>query len=826
VAGVAVNIFGIVGLLTLVGLLPALARRINLPYTVLLAVVGLGLGALILATRNVVGMGPVGDFLQALRGFGIPADAFLAIFLPTLLFETALAIDIRQLMEDVAPILLMAVVAVIVCAFCVGLGLAWCFALPLASALLVGSIVATTDPVAVVGIFRDLGAPKRLSLLVEGESLFNDAAAIALYGLLIELMLGEHPGGAGQAVLVFLRDFLGGAIFGYLAAWGACAIARPLHGLPQAEITLTVALAYLVYIFAEHYLAVSGVVAVVVAALTLSAVGRTRLTPTTWHRLENIWQQLSFWANSLIFLLAAMLVPRLIDNVSWRDAMMLGVLVLATLIARFVVVFGLFPFLSFARLAERIDRAYGVVILWGGLRGAVSLALGLAVAENDALPADLRHMVGVLTTGFVLFTLLVNGISLRPLIRVLGLDRLAPAEQALRDRALSLALGGIKTKLAGIAAADKLAPKPVAEMAEEYDRRIATVEARGDLAGALGADDLVYVGLRILATHEGELALDKLQAGLLPRSVADTFIAAAARLGDAAKNGGSADYERAAAAGLGFPRRFRLTLWLHQRFGIERPLAGALAERFERLLLERMMVVDLGNFVAERLNAILGPETAATLGAVLGRRGAAIEQALAALRLQYPEYAEMLEGRYLGRVSLRLEEDAFLSLLDESVVSQEIFNDLDRRLGGRRRQLEQRPPLDVALDPEALIAKVPLFSDLAADRRSAIARLLDPRLALPGERIVTKGERGDAMYFIASGAVAVALGDSEVRLGSGEFFGELALLARRPRNADVTALGFCRLLSLDAGDFERLLAEDPGMKEAIDTVARQRLGVA
>src|SRR5262249_47415544 len=461
VAVISPYVSGLVGLLTLVGFLPALARRINLPYTVLLAVVGLSLGAIVAATRSIPGPGPVGDFLRALQGFAIPADAFLAIFLPTLLVETALSIDIRQLMDDVAPIMLMAVVAVVVCAFFVGEALAWGFGLPFAAALLLGSIVATTDPIAVVGIFRDLGAPKRLSLLVEGESLFNDAAAIALYGLLIELLLGKHSQGNGQAVLVFLRDFLGGGLFGYVAARGATALARPLRGLPRAEITLTVALAYLVYICGEHYLHVSGVVAVVVAALGLSGSGRTRLTPTTWHQLESIWQQLGFWANSLIFLLAAMLVPRLIHEIDWRDVLMLATLVLATLAARAVVVFGLLPLLSLAQLAERIGRAYAIVILWGGLRGAVSLALGLAVAENDGLPQDLRHAVAVLTTGFVLFTLLVNGISLRPLIRVLGLDKLPPAEQALRDRALTLALTRIKQQLTGVASSDRLAPPPL-----------------------------------------------------------------------------------------------------------------------------------------------------------------------------------------------------------------------------------------------------------------------------------------------------------------------------------------------------------------------------
>ena len=825
--GIVAYVFGIIGLLALIGFLPAFARRINLPYTVLLAVVGLGLGGIIVVARSNAGLGVIGDFLHALDGFSIPAEAFLAIFLPTLLFETALAIDIRRLMEDVAPVLLMAVVAVILCAFFVGAALSWSFALALPAALLLGSIVATTDPIAVVGIFRDLGAPKRLLLLVEGESLFNDAAAIALYGLLIGLLTGRHGEGVGEAVLTFLRDFVGGAIFGYVVAWIALRLARWLHGLPEAEITLTVALAYLAYIVGEHYVHVSGVVAVVVAALTLGGIGRTRFTPTTWHRLEHTWQQLGFWANSLIFLLAAMLVPRLIQTVSWQDVLMLAVLILATLVARSIVVFGLMPLLGMARLAESIGTAYGVVIVWGGLRGAVSLALGLAVAENEALPEDFRHIVAVLTTGFVLFTLLVNGISLRPLVKLLGLDKLPPAEQALRDRALNLALARIKDKVSEVAAADRLAAKPVAEAIEEYDRRI--VEAKSNpemMTEALSKSDLVAVGLRIMANREGELALGKLEAGILPRSIADALIQGAGRLGDAAKVGGLAGYEQAAKAAVGFGAVFRIARWLHQHFRIERLLAAELAERFERLLLERMMIIDLGKFVDHRLEPVLGGETAATMHEVLGRRAVRVEQALAALRLQYPDYAELLESRYLGRVSLRLEEDAFRDMLEESVVSQEIFNDLDRNLGERRRRLEQRPGLDVALSPEALIPKVPLFADLAPQRQAAIAKLLRPRLALPEERIVAKGERGDAMYFITSGAVSVDVPSGAVRLGSGDFFGEIALVAGRPRTADVRALGYCSLLTLFAGDFSRLLAEDSEMKRTIDEVARQRLGVS
>src|SRR5262249_6156110 len=157
----------------------------------------------------------------------------------------------------------------------------------------------------------------------------------------------------------------------------------------------------------------------------------------------------------------------------------------------------------------------------------------------------------------------------------------------------------IKQQLAGVAASDRLAPEPMARMNEAYEKRIAAVEAQRDVDSGLGPEDLVYVGLRILATHEGELAFGKLEDGILPRSVADAFIARAARRGDAAKTGGAAEYERAAARSIAFPRSFRLALRLHQRFGIELPLASALAERFERLLLERMMLAELRQFVEE-----------------------------------------------------------------------------------------------------------------------------------------------------------------------------------------------------------------------------------
>ncbi len=279
---IAITVFGLAGLLALVSFLPPLANRLNLPYTVLLAIVGCVLGTVAAASRDATGMGIAGDFIRSLRNLDISAEAFLYVFLPVLLFEAGLAIDVRRLMDDIAPVLLMAVVAVFVCTAVVGLALSFFAPVGLVACLLLGAIVASTDPAAVIGIFRDLGAPRRLAILVEGESLFNDAAAIALFTVLLGLLSGLREGGLLEIATGFAVSFLGGAAAGYVAGRGACALFGALRGMRLAEITLTVALAYGVYVIADRYLGVSGVVAVVIAALVIGSVGRTRITPSTW----------------------------------------------------------------------------------------------------------------------------------------------------------------------------------------------------------------------------------------------------------------------------------------------------------------------------------------------------------------------------------------------------------------------------------------------------------------------------------------------------------------------------------------------------------------
>ncbi|WP_052120746.1 cation:proton antiporter [Inquilinus limosus] len=482
---IALAVLAISILIVLVALLQPLATRLSLPHSVLIAGLGIALGSVASATGVIGGGGPLSEFAHAVTGGEIRSEAILHIFLPILLFEAGLHMDVRRMMDDVAPILTLAVVAVLVCSLVVGVALWGTSSQGLVLCLLLGAIVATTDPAAVIGIFRDAGAPRRLTILVEGESLLNDAAAITLYIVLIGLLTagggtghGAEEADASGAPLLFLRFFIGGGLFGFIAGRLAFMVMRPLNRYPVAEVAFTLALPYIAYVVAERYLHVSGVVAVVTVALVVGSTGRVRISAEGWEGLEKVWALLGFCASTLIFIFAAMLVPEFLRDATVEDGLLLLVLISAAFAARAIVLWGLLPVLTWLKVGQPVSTPYRVVILWGGLRGAVTLALALAVSENPLLGTEATHFVVVLATGFVLWTLLVNATTLRLVMRALGMGALSPTELALRDRALHQAREGIAERIEEIAEEQHLAPEVAKEAAEAYRSRLSGLASR------------------------------------------------------------------------------------------------------------------------------------------------------------------------------------------------------------------------------------------------------------------------------------------------------------------------------------------------------------
>ncbi|HEY1384913.1 MAG TPA: cation:proton antiporter, partial [Dongiaceae bacterium] len=819
---IGLTVFGITGLLALTSLLPALAQRLKLPYSVLLALAGSALGLLVAARGQMPDWWMTTDFLNVLSSFHISSEAFLVIFLPTLLFETALAIDVRRMLNDVAPILVMAVIAVVVCMLVVGFTLASLTSYGIIACLLLGAIIATTDPAAVVGIFREIGAPQRLTMLVEGESLLNDAAAIALFSMLAGMLLAGQEAAWGHVAVDFLVKFLGGAAVGGAMGIIVCYLFPLLKGFTTAEITLTVALAYLSFFVGEHYFHVSGVVACVAAGLVVGSLGRTRMSPKTHEQMEGAWGQLGFWANSLIFLLAAMLVPAIMQHTSWAEIGIIVALYLAALVARIIVVGGLLPLLTAIGIAEQVDNRMKVVVVWGGLRGAISLALALAVVEHPAAAGPERDFVATSVTGYVLLTLFLNGTTLRLLIHWLKLDRLSVLDRGLRDRALSLAIEEIDQEVRAIGRREGLAAAAIDMITTRYAMQLHHFRRMRAGHGDLMLDELLSIGLAMLSAQEEARYFKNFKDGIMPRRIAATLLNDAGRLREAARFRGRRGYADAARQGLRHDWRMNLGIWLNHRLEIEWVLADALAERFEALLNRRLVIGELLGFCRDRLTALLGEETAIEIRGLILERTRAIDEALSALRLQYPDFARELQGRYLGRIARQMETDRYEEWKERAIVGGEVADALAHDRDQRWADLDKQGRLDVALSATELVERVPLFAKLDPDKRASIARLLKTRMTLPGDPIVRRGQRGDAMYFIASGAAIVLIPGKPVELGSGEFFGELALLTGQPRNADVVSLGYCRLLELNSRDFLQLLAGDAELKGAIEAVAAER----
>jgi CPA1 family monovalent cation:H+ antiporter len=276
-----------------------------------------------------------------------------------------------------------------------------------------------------------VGAPARLIRLVEGEALLNDAAAIAILGVLLAMLTGHGAEATlGGGLRELARAFGGGVVFGLIAGRIAAFLLPALRGIAQAEAAWTLALPYPLYLVAENVLDVSGVVAVVCAGLVVGALGRTRLTPRNWQHLQLLWAQIAALAGAVVFLLAAVRVPELLHGVVWQDVIWLAVVVAAAMAARLAVLFGLLPALAWFKLSAPVSHAYKLAIAWGGLRGAVTLVLALGVAENHAVHPAARHFVTILATGFVLVSVLFNGATLRWVMRWLGLAAGAGAAAA------------------------------------------------------------------------------------------------------------------------------------------------------------------------------------------------------------------------------------------------------------------------------------------------------------------------------------------------------------------------------------------------------------
>ncbi|MBF2018253.1 MAG: Na+/H+ antiporter [Rivularia sp. T60_A2020_040] len=367
----------------------------QIPYTLLLVIAGLGLA-----------------FVDV-RLVNLSPELILAIFLPPLLFEAAWNLKWLNLKRDFFPITLYALIGVVISIVGVAFGLNQVAGLPLTTALLIGASLSATDPVSVTALFRELGVDKRLTTLMEGESLFNDGMAVVAFSFLVALPLGTANLGVQQAILQLISVVGIGVAVGGLIGFGISYLTQRFD-LPLVEQSLTLVSAYGTYIIAEEF-GGSGVIAVVTTGLVLGNFGsRIGMNPRTRVIVSEFWEFVSFFVNSIIFLLIGDQIrfAYLADNL-----LIIGVTIVGMVASRFISVYAL-SFFSNRVANSDITLGQQTILWWGGLRGSVAIALSLSVPT--ILGSEREDLISTVF-GVVLFTLLVQGLTVKPLLQKLNL---------------------------------------------------------------------------------------------------------------------------------------------------------------------------------------------------------------------------------------------------------------------------------------------------------------------------------------------------------------------------------------------------------------------
>lgn len=796
------------------------SRKTRFPYTIAMMLLGIGVGIALKALEAEESL-----LALARHGAEISPHLIIFVFLPALVFESAFAMDVYAFRKNIGAILLLAVPALVAATFATAALMVWLtshdvlggWQWPWVPALVFGALASATDPVAVVAILRELGAPKRLGLLIEGESLLNDGTSIVIFTVLFSLMVG----GAGTIVspagiaLDFVRIVAGGLVVGLVLALCVSAWLSRTFNDPLVEITLTVILAYAAMILAEGLFHVSGVIAIVTAGLWMSARGRVLISPEVEHFLHQFWEMLAYIANTLIFFLVGLVMETQIRSARAGELLLILGVFVGVMAIRAIVTFAFSP--AMRVVGDPVSAKEATVMSWSGLRGAVSLALALVVVQHPDIDPDLGRQILLITAGLVLMTILVSGSTMGALLRRLGLDRAPAGERQAQLGALVTVIHDVEER--------------IAELKRSRDlRTVSWTDVEEELASrrSLLTEEIRQTERELENSPPDERVAGYWHQALETERQAYWTLYSQGTLGATAASILSHEIDMQldeVAHGRSDPPASRIPPSLLRASPLYRLLHVGSAVGFARMSL----LYDLSRAEIAGAEAVLAEmsrlseqemEARARIADTYRAWQRGGKERLEDLRANLPEIARAVETRLARRIQLNFEREGYTELAHRGVLDATTAAAALSSVNERMKMLLHSTTAIALPAIDELCRATPLFESLPENDIAEIARLAREQVLAPGETLFNEHDKGDSMYVIARGGVHVIKridGDDLILdvLGGGDILGEMALLTGDRRTATARACTAVTLGRIDRVDFDHLISTRPRLRDLI-----------
>ncbi len=801
-------------------------RKVPIPFTVLLLLIGIGLGASVrFGFFHTLNEGFFRDTLSLLShsiewAGSIDPHLILFVFLPTLIFEAAFALDVHTFKKSLGNAFILAVPGIILAIILTaviskfisntGIGLLqWDWIV----ALLFGTLISATDPVAVVALLKELGAGKKLQTLIESESLLNDGTAIVIFLVFFAMAAGHAT--EGNAIAQFFIVAIGGITIGIIIGGIIVTWIKNVYNDPFFEITVIVGAAYLTFFIAET-MHVSGVLGLVTLGLIMASIGRSRISPEVHHFLHEFWELAVFIANTLIFLIVGVVIA-LRTNFTGRDILVLFIIYIGIIIIRGIVIAVFYPLMK--NIGYGVPVKHGIVAWWGGLRGAISLALALIVAGESSINAEIRDQILFLTAGIVFLTSTINATTTKALVNRLGLTKLSPAKKLMILNNMRIIRQSSEKEL------DKIRSDRFMSGADWAMVRTYLPLAPDDSEEKeLNTETLAESRKRVLQKEKSNY-WNQFEDGLLGRNAVHLLSDTIDLMLDS--EGGASLSNREDLEYLWHTPKLlnKLQSW---------PLIGGWAQNrfFERLSNSYDCARGFVYAQNESLKLLKGMALSgserdnASLDVIESEINENKIQGLTFLRNlkeAFPEIYSSIETRQAIRTMLNHEHQTVEKLLKQRRIEPDEGANMLAEIEEKKKKLMNTNLSFKRTIPLEMLMSIPWLSDLDQQVFRKILYSLQNRVFAVGENLMKTRKYGDDIIIIIRGTVKVIV-DHKVReiLGPGDVIGEISVLTKNPRTATVTAESPVSALRFPGNVIEKLLKEVPEFERKLWRIAAQR----